>query len=293
MAWLPTWLWNTSAIVAPLVALLIFPDGNFLSRRWRLVTLLILVAAAVDFVAEALAPGQINAINSFPLIENPIGIDSSVRSAISWAGETLLAPFAMIFVIAALVVRLRRSTGEERAQIKWVIYAGTITFGGFLFAFTNDSDIGFFVALAGLAAIPVAAGLAILRYRLYEIDRIVNRTVVYVVLTAGLAGLYFGIVLALQQIFGGLTRGNDLAIAGSTLLAAALFRPARARIQALVDRRFYRRRYDAQQTLAAFSTRLRDEVDLDQLGRDLGSVVHETMQPAHLSLWLRAPEMER
>ena len=126
-----------------------------------------------------------------------------------------------------------------------------------------------------------------LRYRLYEIDRIVNRTLVYGTVTALLAGLYFGIVIGLQAVFGGLTRGNDLAIAGSTLAVAALFRPVRARIQAFVDRRFYRRRYDAQQTLDAFSVRLREEVDLDQLGQDLGGVVRETMQPAHISLWLR------
>ncbi len=251
-------------------------------------TIVILLAATVDFAAEALAPGPISAISEFTTIDNPIGIESSLRSAISWAGENLLATFAMLFVIASLVVRLRRSTGEERAQIKWVIYAGALTFGGFLVAFTTDSAIGFFLGLVGLAAIPIAAGLAILRYRLYEIDRIVNRTVVYALLTAGLAGLYFGIVIALQQVFGSFTRGNDLAIAGSTLAVAALFRPARRRIQSLVDRRFYRHRYDAQRTLEAFSTRLRDEVDLETLGADLGAVVHETMQPSHVSLWLRS-----
>ncbi len=250
-------------------------------------TIVILLAAAVDFVAEALAPGPISAISEFPTIENPVGIESSVRSAISWAGENLLATFAMLFVISSLAVRLRRSVGEERAQIKWVIYAGALTFGGFLVAFTTDAAIGFFLGLAGLAAIPVAAGLAILRYRLYEIDRVINRTVVYAVLTAGLAGLYFGIVIALQQIFGGLTRGNDLAIAGSTLAVAALFRPARRWIQGIVDRRFYRSRYDATRTLEAFSARLRDEVDLDQLGSELRSAVEQTVQPAHISVWLR------
>ncbi len=129
------------------------------------------------------------------------------------------------------------------------------------------------LAPLGFAVFPVAVGFAVLRYRMYEIDRIINRTVVYAIVTALLAGLYFGIVIGLQAAFGGLARGNDLAIAGSTLAVAALFRPARTRIQEFVDRRFYRRRYDAQQTLTAFSARLRDEVDLDQVASDLGAVV--------------------
>ena len=143
------------------------------------------------------------------------------------------------------------------------------------------------VLSVALVALPVSVGIAVFRYRLYEIDRIVNRTIVYGAVTALLAALYFGIVIALQEVFSGLTRGNDLAIAGSTLAVAALFRPARGWIQAFVDRRFYRRRYDAQQTLEAFSVRLREEVDLAELGADLGTVVHDTMQPAHLSLWIR------
>ena len=199
----------------------------------------------------------------------------------------------MVFAISSLVLRFRRSKGEERAQIKWVDLRGAWSPApAFSPHFLAGRAPAFAVGLFGLAAAPIAAGIAILKYRLYEIDHVVNRTVVYLVVTGLLAGLYFGIVIGLQAVFGGLARGNDLAIAGSTLAVAALFRPARGWIQAFVDRRFYRSRYDTARTLEAFSARLRDEVDLDRLGTDLGAAVHETMQPRHVSLWLRPARVE-
>jgi hypothetical protein len=143
------------------------------------------------------------------------------------------------------------------------------------------------VTVLAIAGIPIATGVAVIRHQLWDTDVLVRKTLVYGSVSALLAGLYFGIVIGLQAVFSGFTRGNDLAIAGSTLAVAALFRPVRRRIQAFVDRRFYRRRYDAEQTLAAFSTRLRDEVNLDELAADLAAVVRETMQPSHISVWLR------
>jgi hypothetical protein len=201
-----------------------------------------------------------------------------------------------ISAVAALVYRLRTAP-EQRQQIKWFLAAVALALVFDLSlaiadAFSSSFDGGpAALWLAVLGTIPVSVGVAILRYRLYDIDRIINRTLVYGLVTAALAGLYFGIVLALQQLFSSFTQGNNLAIAGSTLAVAALFRPARRRIQAVVDRRFYRHRYNAQQTLEAFSARLREEIDLDTLTAELRAVVGETIQPAHVSLWIR-PRVE-
>ena len=288
-AWVVIPLFPLSVFVVPVLAFLVFPDGHFLSRRWRFATIAFLVAASATFTAEALQPGPIEGLET---IDNPIGVESTVREAVAWSGDTLLGSFVMAFTAAAVLVRLRRSEGEERAQIKWVVYAALVACIGFLATFLTDWSPAFILGLVGLAAIPVAAGIAMLKYHLYDIDRVVSRTLVYGALTALLAGLYFGIVIGLQAVFGGLARGNDLAIAGSTLAVAALFRPARAWIQAFVDRRFYRSRYDAARTLETFSARLRDEVDLDRLGTDLGGAVHETMQPRHVSLWLRPARVD-
>jgi len=200
--------------------------------------------------------------------------------------------------VAALFVRLRQARGVERQQIKWFAYAAAVMGAGPLVMFMLGSgysalqelmwDLGYFVGILGFAFLPVATAIAILKYRLYDIDRIINRTLVYGALTVTLVGVYVGSVLSIQYAFRGLTGSrSQLAIVASTLLIAALFNPLRRRIQSFIDRRFYRRKYDARKTLEAFSAKLRNETDLEALNNDLVSVVRETMQPAHVSVWSR------
>ncbi len=276
----------TPLMAGVFLLLLVFPSGRFPSSRWRLVARVVLVGFATVWVLISTGPGHLDP--PFDAYDNPLAVTSSKGYLVA---AFPIIGFCLVCVALAainLLLRFRRSQGQERQQFKWFAgSAGLLLFGLPFAAAFNYSGIGGAAMGIALFALPISVGIAVLRYRLYEIDRIINRTLVYGAVTALLAGLYFGIVIGLQAAFGGLTRGNDLAIAGSTLAVAALFRPVRRRIQAFVDRRFYRRRYDAQQTLDAFSARLRDEVDLDQLGADLGSVVHHTMQPTHVSLWLR------
>ena len=198
--------------------------------------------------------------------------------------------------IAALIVRYRRSSGRDRAQLRWVAFSGAVFVAVYVgsvstLAFIDDeSALGTFVtsfAQVAFAAFPIGIGFAVLRRDLYDIDVVINRTLVYTSLTASLAVVYVGSVLLLQLALSGVTEQSGLAVAGSTLAVAALFRPARARIQQQVDRRFFRSRYDARRTIERFSTRLRDEVDLSLLTADLQTVVSDTMRPAHVSLWLR------
>ncbi len=197
-----------------------------------------------------------------------------------------------------MVVRFRRSRGVERQQMKLFAYVIVVLIGGSVLAGTISDVTGvgwlgessFVVSVIGLMCLPIAVGIAILRYKLYEIDILINRTLVYGPLTATLALVYFGGVATTQLVFRALTgqqQQPQLAIVISTLVIAALFNPLRRRIQAFIDRRFYRNKYDARKTLEAFSTRLRDETDLDALNDELVGVVRETIQPAHVSLWLR------
>jgi hypothetical protein len=200
----------------------------------------------------------------------------------------------VVISAVSIAVRYRRATGEERRQIKWLVFAGVPLAAGW--AAQNVTSGGgepqlmfsYLLGITSLLGIPVAVGIAILRHHLYDIDLIINRTLVYGALTAMLVLVYLGGVVLLQQAFRALTgHESQLAVVASTLTIAALFNPLRRRIQTFIDHRFYRRKYDARKTLEAFSTKLRDETDLDALNDDLVGVVRETMQPTHLSLWLR------
>ena len=289
-AWIHTWTSEPPAVAVVLLVLL-FPTGRFLTRRWRLAGIGAVVASAAWAVALAFDPGPLRRAET---ISNPVGIDGAgaVLDPIATLGPFIL--LACIFLaIGGAIVRYRRARARERQQLKWlalaagfmlvVLLAMTLLL---LLVDTNQGVWDFVMALfvcSAIAALPVAAAIAILRERLYDIDVVINRALVYGALTATLGGAYLGTVLLV-----GLTVGRSgFAVAASTLAVAALFRPARARIQATVDRRFFRRRYDAGRTLDAFSARLRDQVDLDALGVDLRGVVSETVQPAHISLWLR------
>jgi MFS family permease len=288
--------WTAAFTLIPLL-LLLFPTGRLPSRRWRFLVWGVVAAGALALITGPFVPGR----SGFAPVQNPFGVEG-------FAGEVIfvLANASVIVVLVAtvpaalsLVFRYRRASGIERQQIKWFAYAAVL-FGSLipLDLLGLDEPLGdvLWNVLNTLATLGIyaAVGVAILRHRLYEIDLIINRTLVYGVLTVTLALSYLGGVVALQTLFRALTgQGSQLAIVASTLAIAALFIPLRRRVQAFVDRLFYRRKYDAAKTLEAFSSKLRDETDLDRLGDELVSVVRGTMQPAHASLWLRDTEEGR
>jgi hypothetical protein len=250
------------------------------------------------FFVLAFSPGELDEY-TYPGLPNPLGVGGGlgdVLAAIEGVGNGIL-PIAVLVSISSMIIRFRRSSGRERLQLKWVFYTAALTASSFLISFVLPEpipqaaqDAVFLVGVAAFAAIPIAAGMAILRHRLYDIDLLINRTLVYGLLTLSLAVVYVGGIVSLQGLFRTLTgQESQLAVVASTLMIAALFGPLRRRIQSAIDRRFYRGKYDAAKTLEAFSSRLRDETDLESLSGDLVGVVRETVQPAHASLWLRGP----
>jgi hypothetical protein len=289
-AWVATCLLTIPLFTAPLLLLLLFPTGRLLSPRWRPAAIAVATLGVLALVVDTLQPGP---FDGWPTLANPLATSGATGRLVADLQGLTGVPFVGLFLIGAacLVLRLRRSGELERQQIKWVVYAACLTASAFVVSLLSPERIGywvFWIGLAGLGAMPLAAGVAILRYRLYEIDRVINRTLVYALLTACLAAVYAGAVLVLQALLSPVTSGSHVAIAVSTLAVAAIFGPARSHIQRWVDRRFYRRRYDANRTLEAFSAQLRDEVDLDALAARLHAAVSETMQPERVTLWLRS-----
>jgi len=279
--------WIPAILPAATFLLLLFPNGRLPSRRWRPVAWCAGLGIALVFVGDFTSGGP---LEDYPEVVNAYSVDSPVLDLVEVIGALLLL-VALVGSPLSLVLRYRRAGRDERQQIKWLALAGAVAATTFVIAVVAwdllSEPVANSAIMLSIVALPVAAGVAILRYRLYDIDVVINRTLVYGALTATLALTYLGSVLLLQLALSGITEGSGLAVAASTLAVAALVRPARARIQQGVDRRFYRRKYDAQHTLEGFSARLRDQVDLAALSSDLSGVVRETLQPAHVTLWLR------
>jgi len=293
LVWIVSWILPI-IIGIQVFSYLLFPTGRLPGRRWRWLAWLTVAFILVGVISSAFSPGALMGV--LGPIENPLGIEGFSNV---YYKAILFIMASLLTVAAALSVfmRLRRAVEVERQQIKWFAYAAAAYVSATILAYIIPGVIdtplwfervGFALNIVFIPTIPIAIGIAILRYRLYDIDLLINRTLVYGSLTATLVALYFGGIVLLQRVFVALTsEQSTLAVVASTLLIAALFSPLRRRIQSFIDRRFYRRKYDASKTLEAFSSKLRDETDLEALNNDLVGVVRETMQPAHVSLWLR------
>jgi hypothetical protein len=301
LAWISTWLTIPAIFSAFAALLLVFPTGRLLSPRWRPVAWMM-----VGWIVGVAVGNFTSSPDAYLGVKAPVRLNGAAGQIMITIGSLawLLAILAIPAAAASLVVRFRRSRGQERQQLKWLAYAAAMLALGVLGTglISILDQLGWIrpqftrpvwtvlggVAILGVTGLPVTAGIAILKYRLYEIDRLINRTLVYGLLTALLAAVYAGLVLGLGQLSGGIgTEPPTWAVAGATLAVAALFQPARRRIQQAVDRRFNRHKYDAAKTVEAFSIRLRDQVDLDTLSIELLAVVEQTMEPTRVSLWLQ------
>jgi hypothetical protein len=278
-------LFSYSLLGFPLVILL-FPDGRLPSRRWRWVLWIYLAICGAAVLATAAATVSI-ALGHHVDLQASGNLASLGRGSTAWVDPVQEAFFitVAVFWLAAIghqALGWRRSTGERRQQLKWLA-SGAIVCGVFgIWAITTNSAI-WEVLILGFAALPLSIGIGILKYRLYDIDRIISRTLAYAIVTGLLVGVYAGLVLLASRV---LPISSPVAVAASTLVAAALFSPLRRRVQRAVDRRFNRARYDADKTVAAFAARLKDAVDLDSVQGDLAGVVHQALEPAHVSVWI-------
>jgi hypothetical protein len=289
-AWLP-------ALGCLFLAIMLFPTGRPPSPRWRLPAAVVVMVTALELVAFWLVPREFpvqpsafGSEGALPLtVVNPLAIAGPLGTLLGY-----VSPLVVVYLIpvAAVLVRFRTAAGTERQQLKWFAYASSIVMVFFVAAgFGLFSHLGgvlaSLVAVVVLDLIPISVAIAILRYRLYDIDLLINRTLVYAGTTAVIGGAFFGGIILLHALLRPFTTGSELSVAASTLVSFALFQPLRRRIQRAVDRRFYRAKYDAERTLDSFAGRLRDEVDLESVRADLLHAVRETVQPAHASVWLR------
>jgi hypothetical protein len=292
---LTQWIWVPPVGLLGIYMILLFPDGKPPSRRWRLLAWFSGAVMVLVSVVLTISPAH---VVGHPGVRNPFGLEGHPSVAHALPGLIVLLPLCILASAVSLVWRYRHAGEEVREQIKWVAFAASLVAVGYLstlvsglfFAPEGSAWLAFLQTMVQLsfAGVPVAIGFAVLKYRLYDIDVIINRALVYGPLTATLALIYVGSVVGLQAVFRALSgQESTLAVVASTLAIAALFNPLRRRVQALVDRRFYRRKYDAAKTLAAFNSQLREETDLAALSDDVLGVVRETMQPTHASLWLR------
>ncbi len=286
VAWAGTWAWTVSGSIGLPLALMLFPDGTLPGPRWRPVAALVVVAATVVGIAYATQPGQMDGYAGAYV--NPFGIGGPAGDLATGLAnlDTAVTALACLLGLAAMAARFRRG-GSERQQVKWLLYPASLLLVG-LVAAALIPEGPWFIVLIALAAIPACAGIAILRYRLYDIDVVIRRTLVYALVIAVLGAVYVASVLGTQAMLAGVTGAGPLPVALSTLAIAALFGPVRARVRDAVDRRFYRSRYSAQRTLEAFSGRLRDEVELDAVGRGLVDAAGRTVRPASAGVWIRA-----
>ena len=286
--WIESWMWLVGVALITTLTLLIFPDGRLVSPRWRIVVWLAALDAAAGVIGLAFAGGP---LNNAPFIDNPYPLLGDFGGTLFFTSFAALA-FVAAASAASLLVRYRRATGVERQQLKWLAFeagliAITVAITVFTQAYAPDFKPAQVLFIVVIALMPVAIGIAVLRYRLYDIDVLINRALVYGATTAGIAVAFFVGIVVFQTILRPLTSGSEIAVAVSTLASVALAQPLRARMQGVVDRRFYRSRYDAARTLDAFSDQLRDEVDLDAVRADLVDAVRDAVQPAHASVWLR------
>ena len=319
MAWVSSWIGIPVVPLAGALLVLLFPNGKLLSRNWRIVVWMAACGSAMLALWAALGPGPLSFQPSFdnplglggaigklgpsesgpmfnqPSIPRPASTEITVAGVVEILGRVgiFVVLVSWLFAVAAMITRMDQARGAERQQLKWFVYGVALLVVGFLAAFLGFGlhSVAWFLGIAAFNFLPIAAGIAILRYRLYDIDVVINRTLVYGSLSALLALMYVGSIVLLQGLLRALTgETSQLAVVASTLAIAAMFVPLRRRVQAFIDRRFYRRKYDVAKTLQEFNAKLRGDVDLDSVTEDLVEVVRETMQPAHVSLWLRSPE---